>query len=94
MLLILCKVIDIIHLNRELNSLDPDLIESISGINLDLEKSLKILKIYEKLGDNLCNLSLYELGLKNYQKQVNQIKFIIKLIINQLTLLSLKWPKK
>ena len=81
-------------MNRELNSLDPDLIESISGINLDLEKSLKILKIYEKLGDNLCNLSLYELGLKNYQKQVNQIKYIIKLIINQLTLLSLKWPKK
>ena len=60
-----------IHLQRELNSLDPDLIETINGINIDLEKSLKVLKIYEKLGDNLCNLGLYEPGLKNYQKQVS-----------------------
>ena len=64
-------VINMIHLQRELNSLDPDLIETLSGINVDLEKSLKALKIYEKLGDSLCNLGLFEPGLKHYKKQVD-----------------------
>lgn len=64
------QVIDVVHLQRELNSIDTDLLES-NIINIDMEKWLKVLKIYEKLGDNLCNLGLYEPGLKNYQKQVN-----------------------
>ncbi len=57
-----------IQLQRDLNSFDLN--EAISGINIDLEKSLKVLKVYEKLGDSLCNLSLYESGLIHYQKQV------------------------
>jgi hypothetical protein len=31
----------------------------------------KLYKIYEKLGDSYCDLGLFELGVKNYFKQVN-----------------------
>lgn len=63
------QVIEVIHLQRDLNVIDTDLVDS-NIINIDMDKCLKVLKIYEKLGDNLCNLGLYEPGLKNYQKQV------------------------
>ena len=63
-------MLNLIHLQRDLNQLDPDLIDLNGGTNIDLEKSLKVLKIYERLGDIMCNLALYEPGLKYYQSQV------------------------
>ena len=36
------QMLNLIHLQRDLNQLDPDLIDLNGGINIDLEKSLKI----------------------------------------------------
>jgi tetratricopeptide (TPR) repeat protein len=58
------EVMIIIKAEKELNLIiDEDATESS-------ENDLKLLKIYEKIGDSFCNIGMYELGLKNYFEQL------------------------
>ena len=66
---VLCfPVKNVLRAEKELNMYAANIDEATAGANAERDASLA--KVYERLGDSLCYLGLFELGLGNYLKQV------------------------
>lgn len=63
---------NVIELEKEVNQHIMELNESKENASGD-DKTGKLYSVYEKLGDSYCNLSLFEMGLNSYFKQVDSI---------------------
>ncbi len=64
------KVINIIKSQKEINTVTSILEESDDSNASHQDKNIKLVKIYEKLGDSFCSIGLYELGVEQYIHQV------------------------
>ena len=71
------EVMQIIKVEKELNLMQSAYLNEASSGGTEAtphEDVLKLMKIYEKLGDSYCNIGIYELGLKNYLEQLKHCK--------------------
>lgn len=66
------EIINVMNFEKEIN------IVLAESHDINEEKSNRIYKLYEKLGDSYCNLGLYDLGLNSYFKQLSITKKLDK----------------
>jgi len=69
-------VMNIVKLQKELSILNTNFEDLSKELKADLDKSLEVSKIYEKLADSFCYIGLYEQGLSAYFKQLEIAKII------------------
>ncbi len=62
------EVMNIISIEKEIHLAGSEKNEEDNDIDL------KLIKLYEKLGDSFCNINIYELGLRNYIEQLKLAK--------------------
>lgn len=97
------EVMNIMYIEKELvlfsstGNLDLASLKVRSDENVDV----KLIKAYEKLGDSYCNIGLYEMGLRNYFKQLEiskrtnaanlgKMKFVPILFVRTVLILKVK----
>jgi len=69
-------VMNIVKLQKELSILNTNFEDLSKELKADLDKSLEVSKIYEKLADSFCYIGLFEQGLGAYFKQLEIAKII------------------
>jgi len=69
-------VMNIVRLQKKISILNTNFKDLGEELKMDLEKSLEVGKVYEKLADSFCYIGLYDQGLNTYLKQLEIAKII------------------